>query len=59
LVDQQGRPVPNEEYQIELPDGSTVDGHLDGAGLARVDGIDPGICKITFPNLDKRTWRRK
>jgi hypothetical protein len=59
LLDQQGKPVPNEEYQIELPDGSTVDGNLDGMGLARVDGIDPGTCKITFPNLDKRIWRRK
>ena len=59
LLDQQGKPVPDEEYQVELPDGSTVDGNLDGMGLARVDGIDPGTCKITFPNLDKRIWRRK
>jgi hypothetical protein len=59
LLDQQGKPVPNEPYLIELPDGSTVDGNLDGMGLARVDGIDPGTCKITFPDLDKRIWRRK
>jgi hypothetical protein len=59
LLDQQGKPVPNEEYKIKLPDGSTVNGNLDDMGLARVDGIDPGTCKITFPKLDKRIWHRK
>lgn len=59
LLDQQGNPVPNEEYLVELPDGSTVDGNLDDKGLVRIDGIDPGTCKITFPKLDKRIWRRK
>lgn len=59
LVDQNGKPVPNEPYLIELPDGSAVDGNLDGMGLARVDGIDPGNCKISFPELHKDSWHRK
>ena len=59
LVDEQGTPVPGEGYRIGLPDGSTVDGSLDAKGQARVEGIDPGTCKITFPNLDKDTWHRK
>lgn len=28
-------------------------GTLDSKGQARVDGIDPGTCRVTFPNLDK------
>ena len=60
LVDEEGKPVPGEEYRITLPDGSTVaSGTLDGKGKARVDGIDPGTCKVTFPNLDQSAWKPK
>jgi hypothetical protein len=59
LVDQGGKPIPDEMYHIELPDGSAVDGTLDANGQARVDGIDPGSCKITFPSLDKKSWDKK
>jgi type VI secretion system secreted protein VgrG len=60
LVDEDGNPVPGETYQITLPDGSTIaDGTLDEKGFARVDHIDPGTCKVTFPNLDKDAWEPK
>jgi type VI secretion system secreted protein VgrG len=59
LTDEQGTPVPDEMYHIELPDGSAVDGTLDSKGKARIDGIDAGNCKVTFPNLDKDVWRKK
>jgi type VI secretion system secreted protein VgrG len=60
LVDTEGNPVPGEKYKITLPDGSTVaEGTLDGKGYARVDGIDPGTCKVTFPNLDQSVWKPK
>ena len=60
LVDEAGKPVPGEPYQITLPDGSTIaDGTLDDKGFARVDHIDPGTCKVTFPNLDKDAWDPK
>jgi len=58
LVDEVGDPVPGESYEITLPDGSKAAGTLDGKGFARVDGIDPGTCKVTFPNLDKEAWNR-
>jgi type VI secretion system secreted protein VgrG len=58
LIDEQGKPVPGEHYRITLPDGTTLaEGRLDMKGRARVDGIDPGTCKVTFPDLDARTWR--
>jgi type VI secretion system secreted protein VgrG len=60
LVDEDGKPVPGEPYQITLPDGSTIaDGTLDEKGFARVDNIDPGTCKVTFPNLDEDAWKPK
>ena len=60
LEDAQGRPSPGEPYVLTLPDGTTVaTGTLDEKGFARVEGIEPGTCKITFPNLDKKTWGRK
>ena len=59
LVDEQGNPVPGEKYLITVPDGTDVEGTLDSNGEARVEGIDPGNCKITFPELDKRTWKKR
>jgi hypothetical protein len=57
MVDEDKKPVPGEAYRITMPDGETVaEGTLDGKGFARVDGIDPGTCKITFPELDKDAW---
>jgi hypothetical protein len=59
LVDEEKNPVPGEPYEITLPDGATVaDGTLDEKGFARVDGIDPGTCKITFPKRDKDAWKK-
>jgi type VI secretion system secreted protein VgrG len=59
LVDEDNNPIPGEKYKITLPDGKTVaEGTLDESGFARVDGIDPGTCKVTFPNLDKDAWEK-
>jgi len=60
LVDEEGNPVPGERYKVTLPDGKTVaEGTLDEKGFARVDGIDPGTCQVTFPNVDKDAWEPK
>lgn len=60
LVDKNNKPVPGEPYIITLPDGTnSITGTLDQEGFARVDGIDPGTCKVTFPRLDKDTWKPK
>lgn len=58
LVDDNGDPVAGQAYSISLPNGQVTTGTLDSKGLARVEGIDPGSCKVTFPDLDKSTWKR-
>lgn len=52
------RPVPHTRYRIELPDGAIAEGSLDSQGRARVQGIRPGTCQVTFPDLDEAVWQR-
>jgi hypothetical protein len=59
LIDDQGQPVAGETYQVRLSDGSLFVGTLDKRGQARIEGIDPGTCQITFPNLDGKSWHPK
>jgi hypothetical protein len=56
MVDAEGKPVAGEDFKITLPDGTVQEGTLDTKGKARIDGLDPGTCKVTFPNLDKDSW---
>jgi len=58
LIDDDGLPVAFEPYVIDLPDGSEIEGTLDGRGQARIEGIDPGTCQVTFPNRDAKDWKR-
>lgn len=59
LIDEADQPVPGEPYEITLADGETVaSGTLDHKGFARVEGIEPGTCKVTFPRLDKDAWEK-
>ena len=56
LFDDEGKPVANELYFIELPDGTTKSGRTDANGFAHIDGVDPGTAKLTFPDRDKETY---
>jgi uncharacterized protein (DUF2345 family) len=56
LLDEEGNGVAGEKYEIELPDGSLAKGTLDGNGFARVEGVKPGECKVSFPELDESAW---
>lgn len=56
LVDDEGNPQPGEQYFIELPDGSTMSGRLDSEGKARVEGVDPGEAKVSFPEMDRGVY---
>jgi hypothetical protein len=33
-----------------------AEGTTDTEGKAKVNNIDPGQCRVIFPDLDKRTW---
>jgi hypothetical protein len=57
LLGEDGRPIPEEEFVVELPDGKRATGFLDGKGLARFDGLlTSGTCKVRFPQLDADAW---
>ncbi len=59
LVDREGKPVPGENYAVTVPGGQVITGSLNDKGRARIDGIDAGNCKVTFPNVDKDCWEPK
>lgn len=56
LVGEDDSPIPNEPYEIELPGGKLVKGNLDAEGKVRIEGIPPGLCRVSFPDLDKSAW---
>lgn len=56
LVDDEGEPVADIRYRIELVDGSIREGRTSPEGRVRITGIDPGTCKISFPDLDGSAW---
>lgn len=58
LLDPDGKPVPDERYWIQLPDGAVREGRLDASGKARVEGIAPGECEVRFPDTDERAVSR-
>lgn len=56
LVDMKGKPIPNVRYKITPPGGAPQEGRLNEHGQAGLYNIEPGECKITFPDLDKDSW---
>jgi hypothetical protein len=52
LVDEDGVPVPNRRFSLVLPDERVLEGVFDAKGRVYIRGIDPGMCKLTFPDLD-------
>lgn len=58
LVDDDGVPCPGELYEVIEPNGEKQRGRLNSKGLARVQVSDPGVCQISFPELDMAVWER-
>lgn len=58
LVDSDSQPVPGQSYRIQLPDQSVREGVLDDKGKVRIDGITPGQCQVSFPDIDAGEWKR-
>ncbi len=52
LKDEEGNPIPNEAYEIKLPDGKILSGRLDKEGKARVERLEKGgKCDVSFPRI--------
>lgn len=58
LLDRNKRPVKGLAVELTLPDGTVQKGTLSDKGSYRIDGIDPGTCKVRFPDLDGREWAK-
>jgi uncharacterized protein (DUF2345 family) len=58
LADEGDQPLVGEPFVVTLPNGQEVRGVLDAKGAARIEGIDPGTCKVSFPERDKDGWKR-
>ena|SRR5437762_2520293 len=56
LVDEKNKPVPGVTYRITTPDEAVAEGTLDEKGFARLEGLEPGTCKVSFPDLDSEAW---
>ena len=56
LLDEDDLPVAGARFEIRLPDGSLRTGRLGPDGRASVEGIAPGNCGVTFPELESSTW---
>jgi type VI secretion system secreted protein VgrG len=61
LVEEGDPPIPAayRRYRIRLPDGTLREGALDDRGTARIEGIDPGTCEVTFPDYEKKVWSKR
>jgi type VI secretion system secreted protein VgrG len=53
LVDEAGDPVPGQAYKVVAPDGTEYSGPLDGNGFVRIDNLQPGTCKVSFPDIEQ------
>ena len=58
LLDQDCRPLRGVRVEVTLPDGKVTPGTLSDEGVFRVNNIDIGSSKVTFPDLDGREWSR-
>jgi hypothetical protein len=58
LVDDDGEPVVGE-IELTLPDGRKTRVSSNAKGLVRVDGISPGNCQLTIPEMDASGWEQK
>lgn len=58
LVDEEDNPVPGARYSVTLPDGREARGTLNADGFARLDGIPPGNCEVSFVKIDANAWEK-
>ena len=49
VVDGDGEPVPDRDYQVTLPDGTVRKGKTDKDGFIRLTDVAPGAAAVDFP----------
>jgi uncharacterized Zn-binding protein involved in type VI secretion len=52
LLNDREESIPNEYYELTLPDGAVITGALDGNGFVHVSNVPRGSCSIKFPKLE-------
>ena len=52
LLDEWGKPMPEQRYEIEGADGCLIKGQLDKQGFQRVVGLAPGVCTVKWLDQD-------
>ena len=55
IADQDGKPVAGVRYVITAPDNTPHNGVTDGAGLAKLRDLPPGLCRVHFPDLEEKS----
>lgn len=51
LVDYDGNPVKNIDYELYLPNGEMKKGKLDEDGYAKIEDVPPGKYEVKFPYI--------
>lgn len=52
FVDGGGEPVADVAFDLRLADGQTQSGKTSKMGSARLEGVTPGECTVSFPTID-------
>ena len=58
LRDDKGEPVPNARYIIVAPGSDTREGTTNREGWARANGLLPGMCTVSFPDIHGPEWSK-
>lgn len=58
LIDENDAPVPAESVLVVEPSGATRRLTTGDKGIARLEGLEPGTCDVSFPRIDGREWAR-
>lgn len=56
LIGEDDQGIAGARCVLTLADGRTLTRTTDRFGLIRVDGVAPGECSISFPELDQEAW---
>ena len=59
LIGEDGQPIPGAAYEVTLPGGTVEKGKLDAKGSIEFLEVPPGVCKVSFPELDREAWVRE